>query len=257
MLTISAIPAFNDNYIWLLQAAHAPLATVVDPGDAGPVIERLDADGLTLTDILVTHHHGDHVGGITRLLERWPQAQVHGPAGERIPACGHALREGDEVSPEGLDQSFTVIDVPGHTAGHIAYHGGGVLFCGDTLFAGGCGRVFEGTHAQMHQSLGKLAGLPPETLVYCAHEYTQSNLRFAGAVEPDNPALLARIETVAALRTAGKPTVPSSLADELATNPFLRSAESSVRKAAEQRAGRRLGNPVDVFATIRRWKDAA
>jgi hydroxyacylglutathione hydrolase len=257
MPKISPITAFNDNYIWLLRAPDAPLASVVDPGDAAPVIARLEAEGLRLTDILITHHHGDHVGGVMALLARWPQARVHGPAGERIPACRHPLREGDQVTPEGLSLTLRVLDVPGHTAGHIAYYGDGVLFCGDTLFAGGCGRLFEGTAAQMHASLAKLAGLPAQTLVHCAHEYTEANLRFAGLVEPGNPALLARISAVAALRAAGQPSVPSRLADELATNPFLRSEQSSVRRAAEQHAGHPLGGPVAVFAAIRRWKDAA
>jgi len=257
MLEISPIPAFNDNYIWLLRVPGSPLATVVDPGDAGPVIARLEAEGLSLTDMLITHHHGDHVGGIMALRARWPQARVHGPAGERIPACEHPLREGDQVTPEGLPLTLRVLEVPGHTAGHIAYHGGGLLFCGDTLFAGGCGRLFEGTAAQMHASLAKLAGLPAQTLVHCAHEYTEANLRFASLVEPANPALLARIRAVAALRAAGQPSVPSRLAEELETNPFLRSDQASVRRAAERHAGRPLSDTIEVFATVRRWKDVA
>ena len=230
---------------------------MVDPGDAAPVLAHLDRQGLVLTAILNTHHHGDHVGGNRALLERFG-VPVFGPAGESIPGCTHPLREGDAIDVPGIGARLAVLDVPGHTAGHIAYAGdidGPVVFCGDTLFAAGCGRLFEGTAEQMWSSLRKLAALPAATRAYCAHEYTLANLRFAAAVEPRNAALAARIARDTATRDAGAPTVPSTIADELATNPFLRADERSVRQAAEARAGMPLPGPVASFAALRQWKN--
>ncbi|MBB4864534.1 hydroxyacylglutathione hydrolase [Pseudomonas nitritireducens] len=257
MIQIDALPAFSDNYLWLLQDVTRRECAVVDPGDAGPVERWLEAHpGWKLTDILVTHHHADHVGGVARLKEA-TGARVLGPAQEKIPARDVALEDGDRVEVLGL--GLEVIHVPGHTLGHIAYFHSAqeqpLLFCGDTLFAGGCGRLFEGTPAQMHESLSRLAALPGATAVYCAHEYTLSNLRFACAVEPDNPEVLARYEEVRQWRERGRISLPSSIALEKRTNPFLRSSEISVMKKADERNGQHLRAPEDVFATIRRWKD--
>jgi hydroxyacylglutathione hydrolase len=254
MARITPIPAFDDNYIWLLSAAGHDGCAVVDPGDEDPVLERLAAEGLRLDAILITHKHGDHTGGIQGLKARWPEARVYGPAGERVPLLDRPLGEGDEVDlgPLGL---YRVMDVPGHTEGHIAYHGHGVLFCGDTVFAGGCGRVFSGTFEQLSDSLARIAELPPDTLLYCAHEYTLDNLGFARWVEPHNPDLDEREAADRASRERGEPTVPSSLALELATNPFLRQDQPAVIAAAEQWAGESLPGRHAVFHAIRSWKD--
>lgn len=256
MAAIIPIPAFADNYVWLLREGRA--AVVVDPGDAAPVQAYLDREGLDLAAIVATHHHGDHVGGVEALVAR-RHVPVYGPAREPIPARTRALREGDAVVLGELGLELLVLDVPGHTAGHIAYTGrladAPVLFCGDTLFAAGCGRIFEGTPATMWTSLQKLAALDPATRVFCAHEYTLANLHFAAVVEPANVALAQRQVRDAALRERGQPTVPSTIADELATNPFLRAGEPAVRAAAEAHAGRRLDGEVAVFAELRAWKN--
>lgn len=253
-MDIHALRAFDDNYIWLLrQGRHV---AVVDPGDAAPVREYLAREGVQLAAILLTHHHGDHTGGVAGLLAAAP-VPVFGPAGEPIDAVSVALRGGDTVTLPQLDAGFRVLDVPGHTRGHIAYFGHGAVFCGDTLFGAGCGRLFEGTAAQMWRSLQALAALPPETRVYCAHEYTQANLRFALEVEPGNADLRRRAETVAHLRAAGRPTVPFALAEELATNPFLRAAQPEVAASAARRAGAGLDADAEaVFAALREWKNA-
>ena len=256
MAAIIPIPAFADNYVWLLREGRA--AVVVDPGDAAPVQAYLDREGLDLAAIVATHHHGDHVGGVEALVAR-RQVPVYGPARETIPARTRALGEGDRVVLGDVGLELHVLDVPGHTAGHIAYTGrvadAPVLFCGDTLFAAGCGRIFEGTPATMWTSLSKLAALDPATRVFCAHEYTLANLRFAAAVEPANVALAQRQVRDAALRERGQPTVPSTIADELATNPFLRAGEPAVRAAAEAHAGCSLDGDVAVFAALRAWKN--
>jgi hydroxyacylglutathione hydrolase len=257
MLTIIPIPAFADNYIWLIrEGSHA---AVVDPGDAGPVADYLAAESLELTAIVTTHHHADHVGGNRALVARW-SCPVLGPAHETIPGRTRALVEGDRVGVPGFDIELDVLDVPGHTAGHIAYVGAiagePTVFCGDTLFAGGCGRLFEGTPAQMWSSLSKLAALDPATRAFCAHEYTVANLRFARAVEPASPALAAREEREHDKRAKGLPTVPSTIADERATNPFLRAEVPAVRAAAEAHAGHRLADAVAIFAELRAWKNA-
>ena len=233
-------------------------AAIVDPGDAAPVIAYLEREGVTPCAILATHHHGDHVGGNSALLARW-NVPVFGPARESIPGCTKAVAGGDRIVVPGIDVTFDVIDVPGHTAGHIAYFGefggGRVLFCGDTLFTGGCGRLFEGTPAQMWSSLSALAALPADTRVYCGHEYTVANLRFALAVESDSAALKARDALAQAARRRGEPTVPSTMGEERATNPFLRAHLPGVKSAAAAHVGHALVDDVASFAALREWKD--
>lgn len=253
-MNLLALPAFSDNYIWMIH--NGEQALVVDPGDATPVLAALHDHGFKLAAILVTHHHPDHTGGVARLREA-TGAVVYGPARESIPAPFVALREGAQVSVLGLN--WDVIDVPGHTAGHIAYFcpqagTAPVLFCGDTLFSGGCGRLFEGTPAQMLASLDRLGALPGHTRVCCAHEYTLSNLRFALAVEPANEALVAHARACTALRAKDQPTLPSTIATERSINPFLRTREPAVLAAARSR-GAAAHDGVAVFAAIRQWKN--
>lgn len=252
---LTIIPAFDDNYFWFVHGHERREVAVVDPGDAGPVEAALAAGELELAAILVTHHHGDHVGGVRELLARHPGVPVYGPAAEAIPGRTVGLSGGETVVLDKLGLSFTVLAVPGHTRGHLAYYGHGTLFCGDTLFSGGCGRLFEGTPGEMLHSLDRLASLPGDTRVCCAHEYTTANLRFALAVEPDNAALSRRMAQVTALRAAGQPTLPSSVRAERSFNPFLRVREPSVRAAAEGHVGHALADPVAVFAAVRHWKD--
>ena len=251
-INITAIPAFDDNYIWLLSAGGKACA-VVDPGDADPVLEVLERLGLNLSYILLTHHHHDHTGGVQELLERY-DATVFGPADARIPFVHKVCREGDEVQLADLNVNFKVLEVPAHTRSHIAFFAGDILFCGDTLFSLGCGRFFEGTASDMQKSLDKLAALPADTKVYCAHEYTQANCAFALTVDPANAALQTRALEVDRLRAAGKITLPSRLGDELAANPFLRTRADSVVVAA------RKFDPdatpgIATMAIIRSWKD--
>ncbi|MDM9560402.1 MULTISPECIES: hydroxyacylglutathione hydrolase [Bordetella] len=251
------LPAFSDNYIWAI--VRGDKAAVVDPGEAGPVLDFLARRGLQLRAILLTHHHGDHVGGVLELLRQGP-ATVYGPAHEQLPHCDVRLAEGDRVALPELDLDLAVLDVPGHTAGHIAYHGRAagqspLLFCGDTLFAGGCGRLFEGTPEQMHASLEKFAALPADTQVCCAHEYTLANLRWATAVEPANRALQQWYQQARQLREQGRPTLPSTLGLERDTNPFLRTRQAAVAAAAASHSGGALATPVAVFAALREWKN--
>jgi hydroxyacylglutathione hydrolase len=256
-LSVLTVPAFKDNYLWLIHDGSN--AAVVDPGDAAPILASLAEHGLTLTAILLTHHHADHIGGVRALLERF-RVPVFGPRNDGIGEVTAPLSEGDRVTVPGLGLELAVLDVPGHTLGHIAYvrttPGLHWLFCGDTLFAGGCGRLFEGTPEQMAASLDKLAALPEDTEVYCAHEYTLSNLRFALAVEPGNEALALRMRDESAKRAQDLPTVPSSIGLERSTNPFLRYRESAI--AATLVAAGKLGEgaaPVEAFAALREWKN--
>jgi hydroxyacylglutathione hydrolase len=249
------LPAFQDNYLWLLHDGHRAL--VVDPGDAQPVLSFLERNDLQLEAILVTHHHADHVGGVDAVRNA-TGAQVYGPARERIPEPLIRLDEGDAITVLGL--RFEVIDVPGHTAGHIAYYsadmdGAPLLFCGDTLFSGGCGRLFEGTPEQMLASLEKLSSLPGSTRVCCTHEYTLSNLRFARAVEPDNADLIHYIERCEALRARSQPTLPSTIEQEKRINPFLRTRLAGVAEAARRHDPATPQDEVAVFAAIRQWKN--
>lgn len=251
---ITAIAAFDDNYIWLID--NGDIAAVVDPGDPEVVLARLQERQLQLTAIINTHHHFDHTGGIERLCETFPECKVYGPASQAL--SQQQCQDGDivEIMPE---LNFKVLEVPGHTLDHIAFHTTDLepaaLFCGDTLFAGGCGRMFEGNPEQMSLSLEKLASLSGNTLVYCAHEYTLGNLNFALAVEPDNQDLVQRMEDTKALREQEKATVPSTIALERATNPFIRCREADIQKAASQRAKSIISNPAETFAVLRKWKD--
>jgi len=255
MLEVTPVSAFKDNYIWVLR--HARRVAVVDPGDAAPVLRHLEANALTLSAILVTHHHADHVGGIRELLSdpRHKDVPVYGPKAESIPGMTNPLVDGDSVTIADLGLTLQVIDVPGHTRGHVAYYGAGLLFCGDTLFACGCGRLFEGTPEQMYGSLEKLLALPEDTKVFCAHEYTLANIEFARRVEPDNRALEERHAQERKLRQQGIPTLPSTLRRERATNPFLRCREPAVIESANKYLGARLADPAKVFAAIREWKN--
>ncbi len=251
--------AFEDNYIWIAtgdrpEGNDPRPAVIVDPGDADPVLRMVQRERLTPVAILCTHHHPDHVGGVKDLVHQFP-IPVYGPANESIAAVDHPLRNGDTVTVEALGLRLHVLEVPGHTRGHIAYHGSGLLFCGDTLFSAGCGRLFEGTADQMFQSLARLAALDDDTAVYCAHEYTAANLRFARAVEPDNRDIADYAATVAELNREGEPSLPSSIGYERRVNPFLRTSEPTVRAAAEQHSGTKLAQAQEVFATLRRWKD--
>ena len=246
------VRAFNDNYVWTVRdATHA---VVVDPGDAAPVVEYLDREGLTLAAILNTHHHADHVGGNAALLRRW-KVPVYGPRDERIAEVSDRVGDGDRVRLPHFGIELDVLEIPGHTKSHIAFTGDGLLFCGDTLFAAGCGRLFEGTPAQMHTSLTRLAALPDSTRVYCGHEYTLANIRFARAVEPANTELLDFETRATRQRERGLPTLPTEIGQEKATNPFIRVAEPEVVEAASRYKGGPLTDPVEVLAAIREWKN--
>ena len=251
-LTVVPLPAFHDNYIWALRDARR--VVIVDPGDAQPVRDYLQREGLELIAILLTHHHNDHIGGVAA-LKRSHNVPIYGPHDERIAELTQRVSEGEIVKIPEFDLQFEVIEIPGHTRTHIAYYGAGMLFCGDTLFASGCGRLFEGTPEQMHRSLAKLTALPDDTLVYCAHEYTLSNIAFARAVEPDNTELAEREIRERAIRKADKPTLPSTIGLEKATNPFLRVEVPAVAASAARLLGRTPKSPIEVFAAIRQWKN--
>jgi hydroxyacylglutathione hydrolase len=254
-LDVRPVRAFADNYIWLIALPRAPDRVVaVDPGDAAPVIAELDRSGTSLAAILLTHHHADHIGGVSQLLELGP-VPVIGPDDGRIPQRTRTVHDGERCELPDLGLAFDILHVPGHTLSHIALWGHGALFCGDTLFSAGCGRMFEGTPTQMNASLNRLRDLPQETQMFCGHEYTAANLRFALTVEPSNAAALAYRDRVERLRAAGSPSLPSRLSLEIRVNPFLRCDNGAVRAAAETHAGRSLHDPADVFAVLRAWKD--
>jgi len=254
MLHIEPINALSDNYIWAIIHPKKKTCAIVDPGAASPVLNYLKEHALTLVGILITHHHWDHTGGINDILQHHT-APIFGPSKDNISILDHFLDEGKTAHLPELEASFQVLDIPSHTLGHIAYYGHGVLFSGDTLFTAGCGRIFEGNAQQMKDALDKLTALPDDTLVYCGHEYTENNLRFAITVEPDNSDIQARLEDVKGLRAQNKPTVPATLALEKKTNPFLRCHLPSVKAAAENYAAHPLNTPTDVLRAIRTWKD--
>jgi hydroxyacylglutathione hydrolase len=254
MIEIRAVPAFRDNYIWLIMNTRNQTVAIVDPGDASVVIDALKRFQLTPVAILITHHHLDHIGGIAGILQYY-QIPVYGPASESIPGMTHPLHDTDVITLTDLDLKFEIMAVPGHTLGHIAYYGDRKLFIGDTLFMAGCGRLFEGTAEQLYHSIDRVAKLQNDTLIYCTHEYTLANLHFASAVEPDNSDISARMERCKHLRENNLPTVPGTLECEKTTNPFLRVTNTEVIAAAEKFAGHRLDTAVDVFASIRKWKD--
>jgi hydroxyacylglutathione hydrolase len=250
-MRLIALPAFQDNYIWAI-AAEDGRALLVDPGQAEPVFEAA-AQGLQPAAVLLTHHHDDHIGGVIALRARWPDLPVYAPHEPRIPFASQRVGDGDGVRV--LDWELQTLTAPGHTRSHVAYIGHGHLFSGDTLFSLGCGRMFEGTPSQMLGSLQRLAALPGATLVCCGHEYTLANAAFAVTVDPTNAALRQRHQEVQAMRHAARPTVPVSLASEVATNPFLRTASAAIQQAIGARLGRGARDEVEVFAELRRWKD--
>lgn len=252
MTNATPVPVLSDNYVWVLADGDSGSAVVVDPGEHQPVLTFLDQSGLECSAIFLTHHHGDHVGGMGRIRET-SGCPVYGPISESIPGVTNPVDEGDTVTAAGLD--FEVLAVPGHTRGHVAYFGHGQVFCGDTLFAGGCGRIFEGTAFEMFTSVSRLGFLEPSTRVCCAHEYTVANLRFALDVEPNNQRLADRFAWAQRARAENRPTLPSRIEDELATNPFLRCDQPEVVDSASGRAGRPLEPGHEVFAEIRSWKD--
>jgi hydroxyacylglutathione hydrolase len=251
-IDITPISILKDNYVWAIINKKDSTVVVVDPGEAKPVISFLQQNNFKLVGILITHHHWDHTNGVAELKQHY-KVPVYGPVHEKIDEVTHPMREGDEIDL--LDCQFKILEIPGHTLGHIAYHLSDHLFCGDTLFAAGCGRIFEGTPEQMYASLNKIAALPDNTKIYCAHEYTLNNLRFAEQVEPHNFLIKKRIVSVTALRQKNIPSIPSLLLEEKETNPFLRSDQPDIARAIEKYCGRECLEPNKIFEFLRHWKD--
>lgn len=255
MLEFIPLPAFQDNYLWLIKQPDSHFCTLVDPGDAEVVIAYLQMHELELADILITHHHPDHTGGLTQLMKAFPEAHVYAPAHHHLPKGLNFVVDKQTIFVESLGAEFTVIATPGHTLDHVCYYTPGHLLAGDTLFAGGCGRLFEGTPDQMYESLSKLAQLPPDTKIYCAHEYTQSNLEFALSIEPENTALVNRLAKVTLQRENHEITLPSTLLIEMQTNPFLRCDSLDFRERVSKTIGQACISAVRTFALIRQRKD--
>ncbi len=253
-MNIIPIPILSDNYVWTLLDTNQPTAVIVDPGEAKPVIHFLKQHELTLCGILITHHHWDHTGGIAELKNQY-DIPIYGPVNETIDGLSVPLQPDQIIQLESFPLKLQVIGIPGHTLGHVAYYSPGILFCGDTLFAAGCGRVFEGTAAQMYASLQKIAALPDNTKIYCAHEYTLNNLRFAEQVEPENKKIKERLVRVSDLRKKNLPSLPSLLKEEKETNPFLRCDSPELIANVEKHADKTLSTPVEVFTELRTWKD--
>ena len=251
MLSLRPLPAFKDNYIWTLANADGQ-SLVVDPGEAGPVLEAA-ASGFRPVAIFLTHHHPDHIGGTAELLKRF-DIPCYAPVDVRIAEATHRVADGQSIRISELALDFEVLAVPGHTLSHVAFLGGGFLFCGDTLFSLGCGRIFEGSPAQMLASLERLGALPGETLVCCGHEYTQDNGRFSQTVEPENLVRDARLAEVCALRLRGLPTLPIPMASERACNPFLRIDQPAIKRSLRSR-GQIGDDRTQAFAALRSWKD--
>ena len=252
LYNITPIPTLKDNYVWAI--INKPKVLIVDPGEAAPVAEFLQRHRLDLAGIIITHHHWDHTNGIINLINQYP-APVWGPSKENIPGITHPLHDNDKINLDSFPIELTIIAIPGHTLGHIAYYARGMLFCGDTLFAAGCGRLFEGTALQLYTSLQKIAALPEDTNIYCAHEYTLNNLHFAQTVEPNNKQITELIAQISALRKQGLPSLPSTLRKEKATNPFLRCDSPDVKENVEQYANKKLNDPLEIFTYLRKWKD--
>lgn len=253
-MNIIQIPAFTDNYFWLMFEDNNKSAVVVDPGDSAPVIKSLKDNNLELTDILITHHHNDHIGGVSELKKVFPKVNIFGPADPRIPA-DNIVKDEDVIKLDSLNEEFRVLDVRGHTNSHIAYYFDKKLFCGDTLFSCGCGRLFEGTHEDMHKALTKIKNLPKETLIYCAHEYTLDNIGFAKIIDPKNLHLLEREKEVKDLLKNGFYTIPSALENELKVNPFLRFDEKDIKNSVQNHFNKKISSDAQVFKYTREWKD--
>lgn len=256
MITVFPIASLSDNYIWAITNKHQSHFAIVDPGDASPVLKFLQEKNASLACILITHHHGDHVAGINELLAIYPETPVYGPAKEYIPHCTTKLEDNDTVAIPEIETFFQVLFIPGHTGGHIGYYQENIFFCGDTVFANGCGRVFDSQPSTLSHSLDRISKLPPQTLLYCAHEYTLDNIGFAKWVEPDNQDLLQRENDTHTLIDNDQPSVPSTLELELKTNPFLRCHRSNIIEIAEKIAQKKLKSNAEVFTVLRKWKDS-
>tara|TARA_B100000242_G_scaffold239054_1_gene178984 strand:- start:1735 stop:2508 length:774 start_codon:yes stop_codon:yes gene_type:complete len=253
-MNIVQIPAFTDNYFWLMFEDNNKSAVVVDPGDSAPVIKSLMDNNLELTDILITHHHNDHIGGVSKLKNAFPNVNIFGPSDSRIPA-NNIVKDEDTIKLDSLNEEFRVLDVRGHTNSHIAYYFHKKLFCGDTLFSCGCGRLFEGSHIDMHKAMTRIKKLPKDTMIYCAHEYTLDNIGFAKIVDPNNNDLIEMEREVQGILDNGGFSVPSKLEDELKINPFLRFDVPNIKQSVQNHFNININDEAEIFKYIRQWKD--